>query len=43
VHGEKVLDAPAQKYRQAYFSGMVALSKVIRWEVSEKSARSIWR
>jgi hypothetical protein len=27
-----------QKYPHAYFSGMVPLSKIIRWEVSEESA-----
>jgi hypothetical protein len=35
VHGPKVLDVLAEKYPQAYFSGMVALSKVIRWEVGQ--------
>ena len=38
VHGPKVLDALAEKYPQAYFGGMVALSKVIRWEVGEAGA-----
>ena len=33
VHGPKVLDVLAEKYPQAYFGGMVALSKVIHWEV----------
>ena len=38
VHGSKVLDILAQKYPHAYFSGMVALSKVIRWETGEAGA-----
>jgi hypothetical protein len=32
VHGKKVLDVLAEKYPQAYFAGLVTLSKVIRWE-----------
>src|SRR4029077_3572672 len=35
THGTKVLDVLAEKYPQAYFGGMVALSKVIRWEVGQ--------
>ena len=38
MHGPKVLDVLAEKYPQAYFGGMVALSKVIRWEVGEAGA-----
>jgi hypothetical protein len=38
VLADKVLDALAHKYPHAYFSGMVALSKIVRWEVSEESA-----
>ena len=38
VHGPKVLDVLAEKYPQAYFGGMAALSKVIRWEVGEAGA-----
>jgi hypothetical protein len=38
VHGPKVLDVLAEKYPQAYFGGMVALSKVIKWEVGEAGA-----
>ena len=38
VHGPEVLDVLAEKYPQAYFSGMVALSKVIRWEAGEAGA-----
>jgi hypothetical protein len=38
VHGPKVLDVLAEKYPQAYFGGMVALSKVIRWDVGEAGA-----
>jgi len=41
VHGPKVLDVLAEKYPQAYFGGMVALSKVIRWEVGEAFDRSL--
>jgi hypothetical protein len=32
THKTKILDVLADKYPQAYFSGMVTLSKVIRWE-----------
>jgi len=35
THGTKILDVLAEKYPQAYFGGMVALSKVIRWEVGQ--------
>jgi hypothetical protein len=35
MHGAKVLDVLAEKYPQAY---LVALSKVIRWEVGEAGA-----
>ena len=35
VHGPKVLDVLAEKYPQAYFSGLVALSKVIKWDAGE--------
>ena len=38
MHGPKVLDVLAEKYPLAYFGGMVALSKVIRWEVGEAGA-----
>jgi hypothetical protein len=31
-HGPKVLDVLAEKYPQAFFGGMVAMTKVIRWE-----------
>ena len=31
-HGPKVLDVLAEKYPQAFFAGMVAMTKVIRWE-----------
>ena len=34
THGTKVLDILAEKYPHAYFSGMVALSKVMRWETA---------
>jgi hypothetical protein len=32
--GAKVLDVLAEKYPQAFFGGMVAMSKVIRWETA---------
>src|SRR4029077_4087624 len=35
THGTKILDVLAEKYPQAYFGGMVALSKVIRWELGQ--------
>ena len=38
THGAKILDVLAEKYPQAYFGGMVALSKVIKWEVGEAGA-----
>jgi hypothetical protein len=41
VHGPKVLGVLAEKYPQAYFDGMVALSKVIRWDVGEARAYDI--
>ena len=31
-HGPKVLDVLAEKHPQAFFGGMVAMTKVIRWE-----------
>jgi hypothetical protein len=31
-HGPQVLDVLAEKYPQAFFGGMVAMTKVIRWE-----------
>jgi hypothetical protein len=34
-----VLDVLAEKYPQAYFGGMVALSKVMRWETATESGR----
>ncbi len=33
-HGAKVLDVLAEKYPQAFFGGMVAITKVIRWETA---------
>ena len=33
-HGAKVLDVLAEKYPQAFFGGMVAMTKVIRWETA---------
>jgi hypothetical protein len=37
-HGPKILDVLAEKYPQAFFSGMVAMSKVIRWETGADAA-----
>jgi hypothetical protein len=36
THGRKVLDILAEKYPQAYFGGVVALAKSIRWETAEE-------
>ena len=40
THKTKILDVLAKKYPQAYFAGLVALSKVIRWE-GARQANSI--
>ena len=32
-HGKQIFSVLRDKYPQAYFGGLVALSKVIRWEV----------
>jgi hypothetical protein len=37
-HGTKVLDVLAQKYPQAFFGRMVAMTKVIRWETGADAA-----
>jgi hypothetical protein len=37
-HGPKVLDVLAEKYPQAFFAGMVAMTKVIRWETAADAA-----
>jgi hypothetical protein len=37
-HGPKVLDVLAEKYSQAFFGGMVAMTKVIRWETGADAA-----
>jgi hypothetical protein len=37
-HGPKVLDVLAEKNPQAFFAGMVAMSKVIRWETGADAA-----
>ena len=36
AHGKKVFPVLREKYPQAYFSGLVALSKMIRWETAEE-------
>jgi hypothetical protein len=33
-HGPKVLDVLAEKYPQAFFGGMVAMSKIVRWDTT---------
>jgi hypothetical protein len=42
-HGAKVLDVLAEKYPQAFFGGMVAMTKVIRWETATDAGGSIAR
>ena len=37
-HGPQVLDVLAEKYSQAFFGGMVAMTKVIRWETGADAA-----
>jgi len=37
-HGPKVLDVLAEKHPQAFFGGMVAMTKVIRWETGADAA-----
>ena len=37
-HGPKILDTLAEKYPQAFFGGMVAMTKVIRWETGADAA-----
>ena len=33
-HGPKVLDVLAEKHPQAFFGGMVAMSKIVRWDTT---------
>ena len=33
-HGPKVLDVLTEKHPQAFFGGMVAMSKIVRWETT---------
>jgi hypothetical protein len=33
-HGPKILDTLAEKYPQAFFGGMVAMSKIVRWDTT---------
>jgi hypothetical protein len=35
AHGKKVFPVLREKYPQAYFGGLVALSKVIKWDAAE--------
>ena len=37
-HGPQILDVLAEKYPQAFFGGMVAMTKVIRWETGADAA-----
>jgi hypothetical protein len=32
IHGDKILDTVAEKCPANYFAGMVALSRIVRWE-----------
>jgi hypothetical protein len=36
VHGKKVFPVLREKFPQAYFGGLVALAKMIRWETAEE-------
>jgi hypothetical protein len=36
AHGKKVFPVLREKHPQAYFGGLVALSKMIRWETAEE-------
>ena len=36
VHGKKIFGVLREKFPQAYFGGLVALSKMIRWETAEE-------
>jgi hypothetical protein len=36
-HGKKIFDVLREKYPQAYFSGMVALSKVVKWDQNDNA------
>jgi hypothetical protein len=36
THGKKVFSVLREKYPQAYFGGLVALAKMIRWETAEE-------
>ena len=33
-HGPKVLDVLAEKYPQAFFGGVVVMSKIVRWDTT---------
>ena len=33
-HGKKVLEILVEKYPQAFFGGMVAMSKIVRWDTT---------
>jgi len=38
-HGPKVLDVLAEKHPQAFFGGMVAMSKIVRWDTTTDDTR----
>jgi hypothetical protein len=38
-HGPKVLDVLAEKHPQALFGGMVAMSKIVRWDTTTDDTR----
>jgi hypothetical protein len=35
IHGKKIFPILREKYPQAYFGGLVALSKVIKWDAND--------
>ena len=35
AHGKKIFPVLREKYPQAYFGGLVALSKIIKWDAAE--------
>jgi hypothetical protein len=38
AHGKEIFKVLREKYPQAYFSGLVALSRIIRWESENEAA-----
>ena len=39
---DQILDDVAKKYPQTYFSGMVALARIIRWEIGGPANTSVF-